>query len=106
MICDYQQCGNLASVDSDESVQPSFKLKYSKCCSVSSLIVRMVKRFAKVLTRLRVCTGWSEPLLVAHTTLLDISCHGSYRQVHDVLVFITCMQTPTINIDADGRFHG
>ena len=28
--------------------------------------------------RLRVCAGWSEPLLVAHTTLLEISCHGSY----------------------------
>ena len=29
------------------------------------------------LIRLRVCAGWSEPLLVAHTTLLEISCHGS-----------------------------
>ena len=27
---------------------------------------------------MRVCAGWSEPLLVAHTTLLEISCHGSY----------------------------
>ena len=26
---------------------------------------------------MRVCAGWSEPLLVAHTTLLEISCHGS-----------------------------
>ena len=27
--------------------------------------------------KLRVCAAWSEPLLVAHTTLLDISCtHG------------------------------
>ena len=23
------------------------------------------------------CAGWSEPLLVAHTTLLEISCRGS-----------------------------
>ena len=30
------------------------------------------------LIRLRVCAGWSEPLLVAHTTLLEISCRGSY----------------------------
>ena len=29
------------------------------------------------LIRLRVCAGWSEPLLVAHTTLLEISCRGS-----------------------------
>ena len=32
------------------------------------------------LIRLRVCAGWSEPLLVAHTTLLEISCHGSIRK--------------------------
>ena len=28
------------------------------------------KRLAKALNSLRVCAGWSEPLLVAHTTLL------------------------------------
>ena len=38
----------------------------------------MFKRLAKALIRLRVCTGWSEPLLVAHTTLLEISCRGSF----------------------------
>ena len=37
-ICDFQQCGVLTSVDSNEPVQPSFKLRNSKCCSVSSLI--------------------------------------------------------------------
>ena len=35
------------------------------------------KRQAKALISLRVCAGWSEPLLVAHTTLLEISCRGS-----------------------------
>ena len=41
-------------------------------------------RLAKALIRLGVCPGWSEPLLVAHTTLLvahttllEISCRGS-----------------------------
>ena len=34
-------------------------------------------RQAKALIRLCICVGWSEPLLVAHTTLLVISCHGS-----------------------------
>ena len=29
------------------------------------------QRLAKALTRLRVCAGWSEPILVAHTTLLE-----------------------------------
>ena len=38
---------------------------------------RIFKRLAKALIRLRVCAGCSEPLLVAHTTLLEIPCHGS-----------------------------
>ena len=29
------------------------------------------------LISLRVCAGWTEPLLFAHTTLLKITCHGS-----------------------------
>ena len=29
------------------------------------------------LVRLRICAGWSESLLVAHTSLLEISRHGS-----------------------------
>ena len=38
---------------------------------------RIFKRLAKALIRLRICAGWSEALLVAHTTLLVISCCGS-----------------------------
>ena len=38
---------------------------------------RIFKRLAKALIRLRICAGWSELLLVAHTTLLEISCRGS-----------------------------
>ena len=37
--CDFQQCGILTSVDSDEPLQPPFKLRNSKCCSVSSLTI-------------------------------------------------------------------
>ena len=37
---------------------------------------RIFKRLAQALIRLRVCAGWSETLLVAHTTLLEISCRG------------------------------
>ena len=40
-------------------------------------------RQAKALISLRVCAGWSEPLLVAHTTLLEISCHGSNDEFKD-----------------------
>ena len=36
---DFQQCGILTSVESDEPVQSPFKLRNSKCCSVISLIV-------------------------------------------------------------------
>ena len=39
---------------------------------------RIFKRQVKALIRLRVRAGWSEPLLVAHTTLLEISCRGSF----------------------------
>ena len=38
---------------------------------------KIFKRLAKALIRLRVGTGWSEILLVAHNTFLEISCHGS-----------------------------
>ena len=38
---------------------------------------RILKRLAKALIGLWVCTGWSEALLSAHTTLLEISCRGS-----------------------------
>ena len=37
VTCDFQQCGILTSVDSDESVQPPFKARNCKWCSVSSL---------------------------------------------------------------------
>ena len=39
MTCDFQQCGILTSVDSDEPMQPPFKLRNSKCCSVNSFTV-------------------------------------------------------------------
>ena len=35
------------------------------------------KQLAKALIRLCACAGWSEALLVAHTTLMEITCHGS-----------------------------
>ena len=51
---------HLKHEDSDEPASFNFKLWNSKCFS----------RLAKALIRLRVCTVRSEPLLVAHTTLL------------------------------------
>ena len=37
--CDFQQYGILTSVDSDEPLQPSFQLRNSIWCSVSSLTI-------------------------------------------------------------------
>ena len=54
MSCDFQQCAIMTSVDSDEPVQ--------------RLVSRIFKRQATALIRLRICAGWSEPLLVAHIT--------------------------------------
>ena len=39
VTCNFQQCDILTSVDSDEPVQPPFKLKNSKRCSVRSSTV-------------------------------------------------------------------
>ena len=39
---------------------------------------RILKRLAKALIRMHVFAGWSEALLVAHITLLKISCRASY----------------------------
>ena len=36
---------------------------------------------------MRVCAVWSEPLLVAHTTLLEIACLGSYTIVKQPCYF-------------------
>ena len=70
-----QWCGILTCVDSDNPVQPPFKLRNSKWCSVRTLrVIEYFQQLAKALIRLRVCAGWSKPLLIAHTTLLEISC--------------------------------
>ena len=39
MTCDFQQCGILTNVHSDEPLQPPFELKNSKWCSVSGLTI-------------------------------------------------------------------
>ena len=81
VTCDFQQCGILTTVesDSDEPVQPPLRLRNSIWCSVSSLNShRILKQLAKALIRLHIYTGWSEALLVPHTTLLELSCRSSY----------------------------
>ena len=79
----FQQCGILTSVDSDEPVQPLFKFRNFMMMFGQKLHSHIIyKRQAKARIRLRVCAGWSEPMLVANTTLWDISCRGSNEYLH------------------------
>ena len=53
---DFEQCGNLKSVDADESVQPTFKLRNSKWCSASSLKsynIQMISKGSDQTARMR-----------------------------------------------------
>ena len=60
------QCSILTSVDSDEPVQPPFKLTNSKRCSTSSLtLIKYSSDYvAKALISLCICAGWFEALLI------------------------------------------
>ena len=80
MTCDFQQCGVFTCVDSDEPPQPPFKLRNSKWCSVSSVRVIEIQATSKGSDQTARMRSWSELLLVAQTTLLEISCCGSYRE--------------------------
>ena len=74
------QCDSLARIGSDEPVRPPFKLKTP---NANRSIV--LKRLAKALIRLCICTGWSKLLVLAHTTLLEISYYGPYIGVRNAL---------------------
>ena len=92
MTCDFKQCGGLTSVDSVKSVKPPVKLRSSKLCSASSLTVVEYKSEKQRLRSdcMRVCAGWSEPLLVADYTLLEFSCHGSIMSSCSVFHNLIC----------------
>ena len=65
------QCGILARIGSNE---PCGLLLSLETANANRSIV--FKRLAKALIRLRICAGWSKPLVLAHTTLLEISYWG------------------------------
>ena len=104
--CDFQQYGILTNVDSDEHVQPPFKLRNFKLYSVSSLFMRL----AKALLRLRTCAGWSDALLVAHTTFLEISCRGSFgifklkRRLYRLICLYTCQNATLLEVTCRGSY--
>ena len=58
---------------------------------------RILKRLAKALIRLRACAGWSEALLVAHTTLLEILYHGSITLNKHLAIVILSLKTAIEN---------
>ena len=64
----------------------------------SPMIHRVLKQLAKALIRLHVCAGWSELLLVAHTTFLEISCRGSF--LTDIVIQVKCELTFGSNISS------
>ena len=59
---------------------------------------RIFKRPAKALIRLRVYAGWSDipHLVVAHTTLLKISCRGSNVYYEDATCYVFVSNIPFI----------
>ena len=78
----------MTSVDSDEPVKPSFKLRTPNDVQSVAQQSSNIQATSKALIRLCVSAGWSGPLLVAHTTLLEISCHGSIIFLSLKIVFI------------------
>ena len=63
------QCGILARIGSDDKLLLSLETPNANRSIV-------FKWLAKDLIRLRTCAGWSKPLVLAHTTLLEISYCG------------------------------
>ena len=83
-----RQCGILTNVDSDEPLQPPFKLTNSKCCSVSSLtVIELSRNFAgrtyhivgNLMLRLK-CSFFS-----------DHVCSFSFVQRYGLLINASCV---------------
>ena len=47
---------------------------------------------------LRVCAGWSEALLLAHTTLLEISCRGSIKVSVELTKIVLLPWQPRVTV--------
>ena len=66
LTCDFQQCGIFDKCRLRRAYAVSFYAKKLQ----SDVQLKTHRIFQRLLN---VCAGWSEPLLVAHTTLLEIS---------------------------------
>ena len=90
--CSLKLCSLLLSLEAPNDVRP-----------VAEQSWEIINRLAKTLIRLRVCAGWSEPLLIAHTTLLEISCLTGilfYRPTP----FLQYVENPKNNVYTDRSF--
>ena len=72
------QCGILARIGSDPWAQTSLCGLFLSLETPNANRSIVFKRLAKALIRLRKCADWSEPLVLAHTTLLEISYFGPF----------------------------
>ena len=100
--CDFQQCGTLTSIDSDEPVKQACKLRNSKWCSVSSYIILEYESDQQMLwsdcvyaqADLRLC--WSH---IPHYWK-SISCRGTYVNTH-VLFISDSRKENTMNMNTN-----
>ena len=82
---DFLQYGILTLIETGESVETPFTNRNSKCCSPVAYHAANIQAIIKGSdhgVRI-VCAGWSEPLHITHTTLMEISCCGSYMDLFD-----------------------
>ena len=79
------------------------KCRLRRACAASFKLNchRIFKGLAKALIRLRICAGWSEPLLVTHATLWEISFHGPLIKYWNNFVRVCFLQVVESNPDPE-----
>ena len=88
MAWDFQQCGILTSLDADKPVQPLFKLRNSKWCSVSSLTLieyssnkqRLWSDCAYAQADLRLCWSHISYCWKSHALALIMFCWHAQKE--------------------------
>ena len=89
VTCDFQQSGILTSVDSDEPLQPAFKLRNLKWCSVSSLTLIGYSRDKQMLWS--DCTYAQADLRLCWLHIPHYWKSHAMTQMRAMLAFILCI---------------
>ena len=102
MPCDFKQCGIFTSIDSDGPVQPPFKFRNSKRCSVRSLRLKEYSSDEQMLwsdcayaqADLRLCWSHIPYCWKSHELAHLHSYHGKYfgAEIPYDYIFKQCMQ--------------